>query len=875
VSLENPDQANGRILVVDDNPDNLQVLMKLLTEHGFVTYPASEGELALRFVQSTPPDLILLDILMPGMDGYEACRQLKADERTREIPVIFMTALSEIEDKVAGFQLGAVDYITKPFQAEEALARVRTHIALHTMQKRLEEQNRQLQREIAERRRAEDELQKAHADLERRVQERTADLAQANRMLNILSECSLALIRTSEEPALLQEVCRIIIDLGGYPLVWIGYAEQDAARNVRPMAQAGFEEGYLDTLRITWADAERGRGPTGTAIRTGEPCIAKNIQTDPRFAPWRQEAVRRNYASSIALPLKSDGRVFGALNIYAAVPDAFPAEEVRLLMELAGNLAFGITSLRERGARRRAEEALRQSEEKYRMVADFTYDWEYWQGPDGRYIYVSPSCERITGYRAEEFLQDPHFLDRIIHPDDLSILNNHKVDAPGPQSDDSRECVLDFRIITRSGEERWIGHCCQPVYNWQGQYLGMRSSNRDITRHRDAEQEREKLQVQLLQSQKMELVGRLAGGVAHDFNNILAVILGNAELALMKVGPSDPLGIRLQRIEKAARRSAELVRQLLAFARNQTISPIVLNLNEAVPAMLTLLRRLIGEDIELDWAPAIALWHVKLDPSQIDQVLTNLCINARDAIAGVGSIRIATDNITFEEDYTADRFGVARGEYVLLSVSDDGCGMDEETQAHLFEPFFTTKCIGEGTGLGLATVYGIVKQNDGFIDVISEAGKGATFKIYFPRHVQGPEKLPEAVSPEPAEAGGRETVLLVEDEAELLDLCRSMLGDLGYSVLSACTPTSAIQIAQDHDKEIHLLITDVVMPEMNGSALAQQLREIYPRMKYLYMSGYTANVIANRGVLDCDLHFIQKPFAMDDLARKVRKVLEE
>lgn len=875
MSVEKPDKAIGRILVVDDNPDNLQVLMKLLTKHGFVTYPASEGELALRFVRSTPPDLILLDILMPGMDGYQVCRQLKADAQTREIPVIFMTALSEIQDKVAGFKLGAVDYITKPFQAEEALARVRTHITLHHMQKRLEAQNRQLQREIAERRRAENELQMAHADLERRVEERTADLAQANRMLNILSECNLALVRATEEPALLQEICRIIIDLGGYPLVWIGYAEQDDERRVRPMAQAGFEEGYLDTVDITWADTERGRGPTGTAIRTGEPCIVKDIQTDPSFAPWRHEAVRRSYASSIALPLKREGRVFGALNIYAAAPNAFPAEEVRLLMELAGDLAFGITSLHERQARRLAEEALRRSEEKYRTVADFTYDWEYWQGPDGRYIYVSPSCERITGFRDESFLKNPKLLDRIIHPDDREIWAAHKAETADHQNDDSKDFELDFRIITHGGEERWIGHCCQPVYGRGGQYLGIRGSNRDITKHKLAEREQEKLQVQLLQSQKMELVGRLAGGVAHDFNNILAVILGNAELALLKVAPSDPLRARLRGIEKAARRSADLVRQLLAFARNQTISPIVLNLNEAVPAMLTLLRRLIGEDIELEWAPAKGLWNVRLDPSQIDQVLTNLCINARDAIAGVGRIGIKTDNITFEKDHETERFGVVRGEYVLLSVNDDGCGMSEELQVHLFEPFFTTKGIGEGTGLGLATVYGIVKQNEGFIEVASELGGGSTFKIYFPRYAKVPEKVEPVTASSKEDVGGPETVLLVEDEPELLELCQSMLRDMGYRVMSARTPTSAIQIAQNHTEDIHLLITDVVMPEMNGSDLVNQLQATRPNLKFLYMSGYTANIIANRGVLDSDLHFIQKPFAMNDFCCKVRRALEE
>jgi PAS domain S-box-containing protein len=870
MSPVNPDQVHGRILVVDDNPGNLKILMKLLSENGFVTYPASEGELALSYVRSTPPDLILLDILMPGMDGYQVCRELKADERTREIPVIFMTALSETQDKLAGFKLGAVDYITKPFQAEEALARVRTHIALHAMQKRLEEKNRQLKHEMAERERAEKALQKAHDNLEQRVQERTVDLAQANRMLNILGQCNLAFIRATEEPALLQEICRIIIDLGGYPLVWIGYAEQDAARRVRPVAQAGFEKGYLDTVNITWADTERGQGPTGTAIRTGEPCIAKDIQTDPRFAPWRQEAVRRNYASSISLPLKRNGQVFGALNIYASVPDAFTAEETSLLMELAANLSFGITSLKEREARRKAEEALRRSEEKYRTVADFTYDWEYWQGPDGRYLYVSPSCERITGYRAEEFLKDPGLLECIIHPDDREFLAAHKAVISGHSAVD---CAVDFRIITRGGEECWIGHCCQPVYGHEGQYLGIRSSNRDITMRRHAEQEQKKLQVQLLQSQKMELVGRLAGGMAHDFNNILAVILGNTELALLKVTPSDPLRARLRGIERAARRSADLIRQLMAFARNQTISPIVLNLNEAVPALLTLLRRLIGEGIELVWAPRKDLWQVELDPSQIDQVLTNLCINARDAIDGVGRICIGTDNVAVGDDLAADGSEMVHGDYVLLSVNDDGCGMDEETRGHIFEPFFTTRCIGESAGLGLATVYGIVKQNNGFVDVDSESGKGSTFNIYFPRYTEMPGKTPSDSSAAQADIKGSETVLLVEDEPELLDLCRSMLEDLGYRVLSAYSPTRAIQMVLKQSETIHLLITDLVMPEMNGSDLAARLQAKHPDLKCLFMSGYTANIIANRGILDSDINFIQKPFAMQDLAQKVRRVL--
>jgi PAS domain S-box-containing protein len=348
---------------------------------------------------------------------------------------------------------------------------------------------------IKRRQRAEEVLRDSNTRLEQRVIERTADLAQANRMLNILRACNQAVIRATEELLLLQEICQIIVNLGGYPLVWVGFAEKDTARSVHPVAQAGFEEGYLKIINLTWADTECGQGPTGTSIRSGQPCIARDIRIDPNFTPWREEALRRGYASSISLPLHDKDHVFGVLNIYATVPDAFHAEEVRLLMELAGDLAFGITSLRERAACSRAEAALRQNEVRYRAISDFTYDWEYWIGPDGHYIYISPSCQRITGYPAEEFLQDPTLLERIVHPDDCSLVAGH-LEQDRLYGNVS---AIDFRIITRSGEERWIGHCCQPVYDSQGQNLGQRCSNRDITERKQAEEER-KAHIHFLES---------------------------------------------------------------------------------------------------------------------------------------------------------------------------------------------------------------------------------------------------------------------------------------------------------------------------------------------------------------------------------------
>jgi CheY-like chemotaxis protein len=375
-----------------------------------------------------------------------------------------------------------------------------------------------------------------------------------------------------------------------------------------------------------------------------------------------------------------------------------------------------------------------------------------------------------------------------------------------------------------------------------------------------------------MQAQKMEAVGRLAGGVAHDFNNMLGVIIGHTELAMERLDPSHELFADLQEILKAAECSTDLTRQLLAFARKQTISPRVLDLNETIEGMLKILCRLIGEDIDLSWLPGAGVWPVKMDPSQIDQILANLCVNARDAITGVGKVTIETHTITFDEVYCADHPGFVPGEYVLLAVSDDGCGIDKETLDKLFEPFFTTKSIGKGTGLGLSTVYGIVNQNNGFINVYSEPGLGTTFKIYLPRHTAKADQMPKERQDAPT-ARGHETILLVEDESVMLKMGRLILERLGYQVLAASTPGEAVRVAKEHAGEIHLLITDVVMPEMNGRDLAKTLIALYPGLKHLFMSGYTGNIIVHHGVLDEGKNFIQKPFSIQALAAKVREVL--
>ncbi|MCE5272273.1 PAS domain S-box protein [bacterium] len=395
-----------------------------------------------------------------------------------------------------------------------------------------------------------------------------------------------------------------------------------------------------------------------------------------------------------------------------------------------------------------------------------------------------------------------------------------------------------------------------------------------IVLRKQAEQEKEKLQVQLAQAQKMESIGRLAGGVAHDFNNMLLVILGHTELALTQVAPDQPLHGELHEILKAAERSSALTQQLLAFARKQTVTPRILDLNETVKGVLNMLKRLIGEDVDLVWVPGKELWPVRFDPSQIDQILANLCINARDAIADTGRIVIEAKNVTLDELYCAGHSGYTPGDYVCLSVSDNGRGMSRETMKNLFEPFFTTKEVGKGTGLGLATVYGIVNQNNSFINVYSEPGQGTTFNIYMARHF-GEIRIKPEESPAAAEPPGDRTILLVEDEPAILNLTTTMLERLGYTVLAVSSPAAAINLAKHYTGGIHLLMTDVVMPGMNGRDLVKHLSPIYPDLKHLFMSGYTANVIAHHGVLDRGVHFLQKPFSMRELAAKVRETLEE
>ncbi len=455
------------------------------------------------------------------------------------------------------------------------------------------------------------------------------------------------------------------------------------------------------------------------------------------------------------------------------------------------------------------------------------------------------------------------------HPEDREKINQ----AYTRSLTTGKPYSIEHRLLMKDGRIKYVQERCKTEYDAHRNPVKSIGTVQDITENKRIEAENKALQEKILQVQKMESVGRLAGGVAHDFNNMLFVILGNLELVMEGINKNDTNYEALSEIQTAAKRSADLTRQLLAFSRQQTISPRLLSLNTVIDDMIKMLVRLIGEDIELRWIPGKNLGRVMLDPTQVDQILVNLCVNSRDAITGSGKITIETHMVCIGESECRQRPGFKPGEFVTLEVSDNGCGMEKAVQDRLFEPFFTTKKTNEGTGLGLATTYGIVKQNNGFINVYSEPGNGTTFRIYF-RTYKGDDSNDHPLKDTgDAVKGGCETILLVDDEAMILNFCEKTLKKLGYQVLKADSPHKALSIANRHGSKIDLLLTDVIMAKMNGKGLADILQRDFPSLKILYMSGYTANVIAHRGILDEGVMFLQKPFSKEALAQKIRDIL--
>ncbi|HZI78231.1 MAG TPA: PAS domain-containing protein [Vicinamibacterales bacterium] len=677
-----------------------------------------------------------------------------------------------------------------------------------------------------------------------------ARIRQLNRVYAMLGGISEALVREKDPATVLSAACRITVNTGGFRMAWIGLYDEAGQLQIR--AHAGDDDGALAVIESLIREAPPGGCRfTADALVRGRHSICDNVATDPEATPWRDEALRRQYRSMASLPLMSNSRPIGVFNIYAAEADVFDEQEVRLLDDVATDISFALEV-------QRRDVERQQAEERFRLVVDNIREVFWIANVSGDLEFLSPAYETIWGRPRQPIYEGSENWLETVHPDDRARMDEWMhVQLLAGATDET------YRIVRPDGTVRWIRTRSFPVRDPGGRVERMVGTSADVTEQRLLEE-------QFRQAQKMESVGRLAGGIAHDFNNLLTVINGTAELAALDLPRDSSQRTDLLQIRQAGERAAALTRQLLALSRQQILKPVILNLTTVVRGMQSMLRRLIGEHVELAFRFDDALGHVKADPSQIEQVILNLSVNAQDAMPDGGTLTVETGRVFLDAGDAAHHLAPRAGHYAMLAVSDTGIGMDEPTRQRIFEPFFTTKAIGKGTGLGLSTVYGIVQQSEGGLFVYSEPGHGTTFKVFLPL-VE--DEADVALALDAGDQSGTETILLVEDEPALRSLTRRVLSSVGYTVIDAGSGQEALAVLGAHEGPVHLMLTDVVMPGMNGRDLAVRVMATRPGIKVLYASGYTDDAIFRHGVLDDGSCFISKPYAPAELRRKVREAL--
>lgn len=810
-SPADPDALARRILVVEDDEGLRSLIVRALQKARFDVVGASNGAEAIEAIEADPSRILLLDQKLPDMSGREIVTALAG----RGIPASFVMMTGQGDERLAVDMMkqGAADYLLKDTDLIDRLPGVMDRVF------RTIETERSLRAAELALRKNEERMAEINTCLSSLGTDYEANVDQLTRLCGSLLGATCALYNRIEEG--------MLCSLGQW------------------QAPPGFNPKDTPQGHICFDVIQSG---------SKEALVVRNL-SETAYAASDPNVSEYGLQSYVGHPVQCGDEIVGSICAVFQTDFQPTADDLRVL----ALISTALTREEERKSRQlELEKALERNTALIRANPDLMFLFD----ADNRIIDCFSQYPSRDLFRPpEEFLGKPC---EAVLPKNVAELSKKNV-AEVLKTDKPTFATYELNMDGIRHFE------CRYVPCGDRQVLAF---VRNITDRKVAEAEKEALQNQLNQAQKMESVGRLAGGVAHDFNNMLGVILGFTELSLEAVPAGHPLQDGLLEIRKAAERSADLTRQLLAFARKQTITPKVLDLNETVEGMLKMLRRLIGEHINLAWKPGREIGPLKVDPSQIDQILVNLCVNASDAICGGGAITIETSLVAFDAEACAHHAGCVPGEYVLLAVRDNGCGMDAETVSHIFEPFFTTKGVGEGTGLGLATLYGIVRQNMGFLDVDSVPGQGTTFKVYLPRH------MVKAVSPSNATDAakpfelGHSTILLVEDEPALLNMTRAMLERQGYTVLPAGSPGEAIRLAERHPGQIHLLMTDMVMPEMNGRDLARSLMALYPDIKRLFMSGYTSDVTAQHGIIDEGICFIQKPFSIKDLTAKLREALE-
>ena len=706
--------------------------------------------------------------------------------------------------------------------------------------------------------------QRQRAAFYRERLETATALKKLNRVYAVLSNINQTIVRVRDTQEMFRAACRIGVEDGGFIMVWVSRVDKESG-HVLPVAIAGRDDGYVDQLRISLDDddAERSKGPTAETIRTAGSAVCNDIKHDPRMAPWRDEALARGYRSSASFPLIAFDTVRGSISFYADEPHFFNTEEVKLLEELARDISFAMEFSEQEETRRNAEAALRESQQLFATVANTSPALIWMSGLDKGCIWFNEPWLAFTGRAIAEELGDGWAAG--VHPDDLAHCLHIYTEA----FEARKPFVMEYRLRRHDGEYRWILDQGQPRYDAFGAFAGYIGTCLDISEHRILEN-------QMRHAVKMESIGTLAGGVAHDFNNILMAIIGYGQLALMGMPKDDPQRQNIENILKGADRAARLTKDLLLFSRKQISERKPVDLNAIIKTVEKFIVRVIGEDITCETRLPNHPLTVLADSHQIEQVLMNFATNARDAMPKGGTFSITAEQTTLNHEFqTAHGFG-RPGPYALLTVSDCGCGMDEQTRSRIFEPFFTTKAVGKGTGLGLSVSYGIIKQHEGYINVYSEPDRGATFRIYLPLVVTDTlEAINENKNKEEAPPQGTETILVAEDDESLRTLAKKALTRFGYTVIEAVDGEDAVQKFKENQASIQLLLFDIIMPKMNGQDAYEAINTIRPGIKTIFMSGYAPDMIREKAALGETAPLLAKPLSPTELLQKVRVILDQ
>jgi PAS domain S-box-containing protein len=673
------------------------------------------------------------------------------------------------------------------------------------------------------------------------------------KLYEMVARTSRAVAERRTQDELFHDLCRIAVETGEFKFVWIGVPNRG---RLEPVASAGIDNGYLGEVEVSLdANDPLSHGPSGRAAREGSASVVNDFFASAATRPWHEAARRVGFAASAAFPLTQHGRVVAVLTLYSDQRGFFTPVLQAALEEIVPAVSFALDAIAAERQREWDDAALRMRDRAISAASEGISITDP-SLPDNPIIYVSPGFEAVTGYTAEECLgRNMRFLigmetDQAVMNIVRDALRNHT------------SATVELINYKKGGTKFWNRLTISPVTDAHGrltQWVGVLS---DVS-------ERRRLEEEFRQAQKMEAVGQLAGGVAHDFNNVLTVIGACSELLLEELGDEPERRELVTEIKRASERASTLTRQLLAFSRKQVLAPRILSVNDLIADAEKLLKRLIGEHLVLATDYATPLWPVKADPGQLEQVLVNLAVNARDAMPDGGTLRITTHGFTASERTDL----LPPGDYVVIEVSDTGVGMDDETRHRVFEPFFTTKAIGKGTGLGLATVRTIVDQAHGIVTVDSMKGRGTTFRVYLPR-VDGTVGLDDESASDDSMPRGVETLLLVEDDEAVRGIARRVLQSCGYTVLEAGDGREAVAIAARAPGTIDLLVTDVVLPKMGGRQLSETMLALRPQIRVLFVSGYTDDEVIHHGVIEAEVAFLQKPYSVTALAQSVRAVLD-